>query len=121
VLRSITNPSIGAGELAHKIEIQQPQTAPGDSFGQSITPDTWNTVLTVRAAIEEVASGERSEAGQLVSESSTRITIRWTPTFIGANFRVLWGTRVFAVHDVTNLLERNRVLVLSCSEVNQQA
>jgi head-tail adaptor len=120
VLTSIVNPSIGSGELAHRIQIQAPRTAPGDTFGQSITPDTWDTVLTVRAAIEPVGAGERNESGQLISEVSYRVTIRWAPVFIGANYRVLFGARTFAVQAVTNLLERNRVLVLFCSEVNRQ-
>lgn len=120
MLRSIANPSIGSGELAHKIQIQVPRTAPGDSFGQSITPDTWDTVLSVRAAIEAAGAGERNESAQLVSEVSHLVIIRWTPTFIGANFRVLFGARIFAVQAVTNLFERNRVLILRCNEVNQQ-
>lgn len=119
MLRSIVNPSVGAGELAHLVQIQKPRTAPGDTFGQSITPDTWDTVLTVRAAIEAAGAGERNETAQLVSEVSHRVTIRWTPVFIGANYRVLFGTRMFAVQAVTDLLERRRVLVLYCSEVNQ--
>jgi SPP1 family predicted phage head-tail adaptor len=120
VLRSITNPSIGSGELAHLIEIQKPRTAPGDTFGQSITPAIYDTVLTVRAAIEAMSGAERNEMGQLVSEISHKVTIRWTPTFVGANFRVLWGTRVFTVQAVTNALERNRILELTCIEVNPQ-
>jgi SPP1 family predicted phage head-tail adaptor len=120
VLTSITNPSIGAGELVHRIQIQKPVTAPGDSFGQSITPDTWDTVLTVRAAIEPIGAGERNESGQLISEVSYRVTIRWTPVFIGANYRVLFRGRTFVVQAVNNLLERNRVLILFCSEVNRQ-
>jgi SPP1 family predicted phage head-tail adaptor len=120
VLRSITNPSIGSGELAHVIVIQKPRTAPGDTFGQSITPAIYDTVLTVRASIEPVGGTEVNEMGQLVSQIAHKITIRWTPTFIGANFRVLWGARVFVVQAVTNAFERNRILELNCSEVNPQ-
>jgi head-tail adaptor len=120
VLRSITNPSIGAGELVHLVEIQKPRTAPGDSFGQSITPAIYDTVLTVRASIEAVGGAEVNEMGQLVSQIGQTVTIRWTPTFIGANYRVIWGTRVFVVQAVRNVLQRNRVLELLCSEVNPQ-
>lgn len=120
MLRSISNPSIGAGELVHLIEIQKPQTSPGDSFGQSITPAVFDTVLTVRAAIEPTAGSEVNEMSQLVAQVALKVTIRYTPTFIGANYRVIWGARVFVVQAVLNLLERNRVLELTCIEVNPQ-
>jgi head-tail adaptor len=125
MLKSIINPSIGSGELTCSIQIQKPVTAPGDTFGQSITPDAWKTVLTVRAAIETSGASEINESAQLTSQAQHRITIRRPSVFVGPNYRVLWATRgatrVFNVQAVENVLERGLALVLFCNEVNQQS
>jgi SPP1 family predicted phage head-tail adaptor len=119
MLGSVLNPSIRAGELCHQVEIQQPQTSSGDSFGNSVTPANWTTVRTTRAAIYTAGGRETSMASQIVSAVSHVVKVRWTEVTINANYRVVFGSRFFTVQYVENVLERNRVLLLYCLETNQ--
>jgi SPP1 family predicted phage head-tail adaptor len=116
---SVINPSISAGELIHRVLIQAPRTSDAGNTGMSITPDTWDTVRTTYAAIVTAVGSETSQSMQLVSEVSHIVKVRYTPTRIAANYRVVFGTRIFIVKYVENLRERNRVLLLSCLEVNK--
>ena len=119
MLNSVVNPSIGAGELVHRIAIEQPETAAGgSSFGLSITPSVWTTVRTTFAAIEPYAGAETSQPMQLIGEVSHVVRVRWTPVRIATGFRVVYGSRFFTVKYVLNPRERNRVLCLYCLEVN---
>jgi SPP1 family predicted phage head-tail adaptor len=115
---SVLNPSIRAGELVHSIQIQQPQYGQTDSFGGSVTPATWNTVRTARAAIYTAGGRETSMASQIVSDVSHVVKVRWTDIMIRANYRVFFQSRFFTVQYAENVLERNRVLLLYCLEVD---
>jgi SPP1 family predicted phage head-tail adaptor len=113
-----SNPlAISPGELRHPISIQQPQYAAG-SDGESITPSSWDDVRDANAAIYTAGGRETSQASQIVSEVSHVVKVRWTPTLIRANYRVVYGSRYFTVQYVENVLERNRVLLLYCLEVD---
>jgi SPP1 family predicted phage head-tail adaptor len=109
---------INPGELLHSIAIQAPSTSP-DTFGQSITPTSWSTILTSWAAIYTAGGKETSMASQIVSEVSHVVKIRWSAAVtVKANQRVLFGSRTFTVQYVENVKERNRVLLLYCLEVD---
>lgn len=119
MLNSVVNPSIGAGELVHRIDIQQPETeAAATTFGLSITPNIWTTVRTTFAAIEPYAGAETSQPMQLIGEVSHTVRVRWTPVRIATGFRVVYGSRIFTIKYVINPRERNRVLCMYCLEVN---
>jgi head-tail adaptor len=109
---------IDAGELRHAVMIEQPQPGSSDTFGQSIVPATWQTLRTCMAAIYTAGGRETSMAAQLVSNVSHVVKVRWTPDVIKAGFRVVFGVRFFTVQYCENVLERNRVLLLYCLEVD---
>lgn len=109
---------IQAGELRHSVVIEAPDYATADTFGQSVVPSNWITVRTAYAAIYTAGGRETSMASQIISEVSHVVKVRWTPDAIKPNYRVLFGSRVFTVQYVENVLERNRVLLLYCIEVN---
>lgn len=111
------SPSIRAGELCHQVEIQQPQYVAGPA-GMSLTPSSWTTVRTAMAAIYTAGGRETSMASQIVSDVSHVVKVRWTAAVVKANYRVVFGARTMQVQYVENVLERNRVLVLYCLEVN---
>jgi head-tail adaptor len=46
------------------------------------------------------------------------IKVRYTATIIKAGYRVQYAGRFFTVQYVENVLERNRVLLLYCLEVD---
>jgi len=108
---------IEPGELRHKIQIQQPIYA-SDARGMSVTPDAYSTVRTTMAAIYTAGGKETSQASQIVSQVSHVVKVRWTGTPIKANYQVLFGARFFTVQFTENVLERNRVLLLYCIEVD---
>lgn len=109
---------INAGELRHAIDIQQPNYATAGSRGQSVTPSSWTTVRSTRAAVYTAGGRETSMASQIVSDVSHVVKIRWGSAVIKANYRVVFGGRTFTVQYVENVLERNRVLLLYCLEVD---
>jgi SPP1 family predicted phage head-tail adaptor len=108
---------VAAGELRHPITIQSPVYA-ADANGMSVTPSSWSPVRATRAAIYTAGGRETSQASQIVSEVSHVVKVRCTPTPVLANYRVLFGNRFFTVKYVENVLERNRVLLLYCLEVD---
>jgi SPP1 family predicted phage head-tail adaptor len=106
-----------AGTLRHRITVQRRSSAV-DSFGQQTT--TWTTVATVWASIEPSGGKELMAAQSMAIDQPSTITIRWQPMFANpmavAAMRILYGTRIFDIHASNNPEERNRVLVLLCSE-----
>jgi SPP1 family predicted phage head-tail adaptor len=109
---------IDAGELRHSITIQQPQYGSAGARGQSVVPSSWAVVRTARAAIYTAGGRETSMASQIVSDVSHVVKVRWTPDAIAANYRIVFGSRVMTIQYVENVLERNRVLLLYCKEVD---
>ena len=108
---------IDSGELRHAIVIQSPSSAPGD-FGMSVTPSSWTPVRSTSAAIYTAGGRETSQASQLVSEVSHVVKIRWGSEVLKAGYQIVFGSRIFTVLYIENVLERNRVLLLYCKEVD---
>lgn len=108
---------IDAGELRHSVVIQAPVYA-ADANGMSLTPTSWTPVRTAMAAIYTAGGRETSMAAQIVSQVSHTVKVRWTPDVIKANYQVIYCGRTFTVQFIENVLERNRVLLLYCLEVN---
>ncbi len=115
--QSQLSPSIRAGELCHSVTIQAPVYA-ADANGMAVTPASWTAVRTTMAAIYTAGGRETSMASQIVSQVSHVVKVRWTPAAIKANYQVLFEGRTFTVQYVENVLERNRVLLLYCLEVD---
>lgn len=105
------------GELRHSVQIEAPDYAPG-ARGMSVTPASWTPVRATMAAIYTAGGRETSMASQIVSQVSHVVKVRWTEDVIKANYRVVFGARTFTVGYVENVLERNRVLLLYCLEVD---
>lgn len=108
---------VNAGELRHQITIQAPSTT-ADADGGSATPSSWTVVRETWAAIYTAGGRETSQASQLVSACSHVLKVRWTDVVLKAGYQVLFGSRVFTVLYIENVLERNRVLLLYCKEVD---
>jgi SPP1 family predicted phage head-tail adaptor len=109
--------AVNAGELRHEVQIQSP-VYESTSRGMSVTPTSWSLVRTAFAAIYTAGGRETSMASQIVSQVSHVVKLRWTADLIKANYQVLFAGRYFTVQYVENVLERNRVLLLYCLEVD---
>jgi head-tail adaptor len=116
---------IPSGALRNAIQIQA-QGPKQDSSGQpSNDPTNWSTVLSCFAAIETENMREIYQDG-FVSQVVHRITIRWPgPTVpILANMRVVVDpvpgglSSVYEVQAVENVQQRNRVVRMTCLEID---
>ena len=103
-----------AGKLRHRVTIQQPVETQ-DSYGEPII--TWTALDTVWGAVEPLRGGEsytRNDA-QLLAEADYRIRLRHRSD-VTHKMRVVWGTRVFQINHVADVMERQRELHLMCEE-----
>lgn len=107
-------PALDAGTLLHQVQIQS-QASTADSFGQP--QQTWTTIRTACAAIATPSAREVFQAGQLTSQVTHMLTMRWSPTAIAPGMRAVFGSRTFKVQAVINVDERNIVTRLLCLEL----
>ena len=101
-----------AGDLKHRIKIQQKSVTRGDMGGEVVT---WADVVTVWAAIEPISGREYFSSQQTQAEVSTRIRIRHYAG-ITTSMRIAWGARYFDILSVIELQERGREIHLMCKE-----
>lgn len=106
---------IEPGELRHSILIQS-QNAAQSATGSP--QESWQTFRSTYAAIYGIGSREVYRAGQLTSQVSHVVKVRWTADAYQAGQRVLFGSRIFKVQAIVNVSERNRVLMLHCLELD---
>ena len=103
--------------MRHRVAIQAPIVTAGE-IGGGIK--TWQTVAHVAASITPTSGSERMAAAAIQSSVSHTIMIRWKEMFsdpkLVATMRIVFGTRIFNIHDSENMEERNRIIVLSASE-----
>ena len=85
--------SIGAGDLRHRVLIQQ-QVTTRDDDGVSHT--TWVDVATVWAAVEPLSAREFIQSGQTQAAVTARITIRYRAG-LQASMRILHRGQVFNI------------------------
>ncbi len=109
-----------AGELRHQIQIQAPSST-RDASGQVVS--TWTALLTTRAAMLNTTGQSYKEAyaeNALVSQSTWVIKIRWPGTgcTVEPGQRVQYGSDLYLIQAVDNVLQRNRVLNLYCMAVD---
>lgn len=102
-----------AGELRHRVTIQQPVES-RNSFGEVTV--TWQDVATVWAAIEPLRGREFWEARQTVAEMDVRIRIRYR-SGITPKMRVVWGSKVYDIESVIDVESRRKELHLMCREM----
>jgi SPP1 family predicted phage head-tail adaptor len=113
--------ALAAGELRHKIVIEQPVEAP-DTYGGAGVPTAWQTFATVYAALEPGSAREFVSAQQLNAEQTTTIRIRYL-VGLTPKMRVRYddperGARTYDIQGVIDIDERRRHMHLICVERN---
>lgn len=104
---------VRAGQLRHLIIIQTP-TDTVDATGA--TKQSWGTLATVWAAVWPVSAKEYVTAGQVFTELSHRVRIRYLAA-VTTKCRILLGTaRYLDIKSVVNAEERNEYQDLMCRE-----
>lgn len=111
---------IPPGYCRHQVTIQSKDTTQG---GGGDPTETWTSVLTVLAGITTRTQREAYQTGavsQFVEQVIQIVTIRYPvpDVTIAGGMRVVFGSRLFIVQSADNVQERNRVLNLTCLEVN---
>ena len=77
--------------------------------------EAWATYDTIWAHIKPLSGTERRAAQQAQAEVTHEITIRYHKG-VSPIHRVLYKTRVFAINSIINRDERNKEIVMSCTE-----
>ena len=101
-----------AGQLRHRVTIQQAARVADGAGGATVT---WSTFATRWAAVEPLNSDERLRADALETPITHRVRLRWLDG-VRPDFRVSHDGRVLEIVGHTNTDERDRELVLMCKE-----
>ena len=104
-----------SGSLRHRVTLQSPAGS-RDAVGERTT--TWTNMATVWASVNPLSVRELLAAGQIQSEVSHRVRLRYADALaaLDASWRVLFGSRVLVIQGVRNIDERQREFELMCSE-----
>ena len=104
---------VDPGDLRHKVVIEAPSTTTNE-YGDD--QQSWVTVLSAWASIKMLSMRELLQAGQLGSQVSHIITIRYP----GRNYKIAAGQRVrgdgtvYKIQAVDDVEERHFVIRLQC-------
>lgn len=101
-----------AGELRHRITIQEKSVTRDDFGGEVIT---WVTHCEAWAAIEPLQGREFIEARLAQAEVTDRIRMRYQAG-IRPEMRVLFGTRVYEIQTVLTTREIHHEIQMMCKE-----
>ncbi|WP_313319585.1 phage head closure protein [Stenotrophomonas sp.] len=85
--------SIGAGELRHRVLIQQHVTTRDDD---GVAHTAWTDVATVWASVEPLSAREFIQSGQTQAAITARITIRYRAD-LQASMRILHRGQVYNI------------------------
>jgi SPP1 family predicted phage head-tail adaptor len=102
-----------AGALKNLVSLQSASSTQGSTGEES---QTWSTYATAWASISPMAGRELEHASQVFASANYKIIIRHNSS-VTPSHRVLWGTRIFEINAVLNVLERNREMELYCKEL----
>ncbi len=102
-----------AGPLRQRVTIQD-KSVSQNTYGEEVI--TWTDFATVWAAVEPLRGREFLEGRQITAEVSTRIRIRYR-SGIAPEMRVEFGSKVYDVHSIIHIEEREREIHLMCQEI----
>jgi SPP1 family predicted phage head-tail adaptor len=102
-----------AGDFRHLVQIQTETITGHGQRGQPVK--TWATTYTVPAKIEDLQGRKLELARQLVSTATHQVTIRYIAGLTTRATRLLVGSNTFNVGNISNHMEANFVLVLTCT------
>ncbi len=103
-----------SGRLRHRLFLQSP-TIVNDGLGMATT--TFGTVATIWGSIEPLRVGSREfyDSALINSEITAQIVTRYISD-AKPNYRFVFGTRVFPILAVLNIMERNKEMHFGVKE-----
>lgn len=110
-------PSLEPGQLRHRVTVQEPSQIQ-DEFNQIDT--SWTPVYQAWASIRTLTQRELAQSQDLASEVTHEITMRFPcGVLLNAQMRVVRGSHIYKIQALSNVDERNVVLVLQALEINE--
>ena len=103
-----------AGLLRHLLIIDRPVDGLRDDVGQ--VTDGWEQYAEAWGQVETLTGTELTDARQVDGRATVSVTIRYQPG-ITPDMRVREGDQVRHILSVSDLEGRERMLVLTCSEL----
>jgi SPP1 family predicted phage head-tail adaptor len=107
----------GPGNRRHQVQVQAPDPNK-DALGA--TSRNWKTLFTTTVSITPLGGRELMAAQAIHAEATHRIDgayrAEWSNPVRAARYRIKFRDRLFNIHDVQNVNERNRDVVLIVSE-----
>lgn len=103
-----------AQRYRHRIVIETP-TETQDNYGE-IT-ETWETLLTVWASLDNVSAGELFEAGSQVQQNHFVFEL-YCDSSVTTECRIKYGTRYFDIEGVENVDNRSRKMRIRAIETD---
>jgi SPP1 family predicted phage head-tail adaptor len=104
-----------AGKLRHLVTIQTPTTN-SDEYGTQIT--TWSAHGTAWGEFK--SPGGKEELARLAGQETVTQVAEWTIRYLAGitpGMRVSFDSRVWDIHTVRNEGERDRMMILTCTEI----
>lgn len=111
---------LNGGDLRQRITLQSPGT-PGTTDTAGQRSPVWTTIGTYWAKITPTGGTEAPNAARNKAVSDMTIDMRWNGLSISPLWRVLYGSRTFAIQNANNVEERNISWKLTCKEVSNPA
>ena len=102
-----------AGQLRHRVTLQSKTEARND-YGEP--EHTWSDEATLYAKVDPLSADERTDAQQVGSQRTHKVTIRYRPG-VTSEKRLRFDGRTLNITSVINPLEYDRWLELECEEV----
>jgi len=106
-----------SGRLRHRCVLQSKVETRGSAGGVSTT---WATEATVWGGIEPLSAREFLSIDQTQNETRVRIVLRYY-SGLDETWRVVNGGRAYAITEILNESDRNRMLTLMCSQGVREA
>lgn len=117
-LTSALSNRLQPGKMRHRIKIMVPAQGGQDTFG-GVPQGNMTLVKTTWARIEGVSAKDTLAAGQFVSTSTHKITVRFDPAIsINASQTIWYKARTFQILGVLNPDEVSKLLYIFCVEIN---
>lgn len=102
-----------SGKLRHRLKLQS-KTVTRDSYGAETI--VWTEEAIVWGSVEPISGREYFLAKQVQAETTHKIRIRYY-SGLRADWRILFGARIFEIDSIINFEERNKEMVLMCHEM----
>lgn len=110
--------AFNAGELRHSIAMKHRDSSQ-DSFGQPL--NNWQIYRSTMASIRNLSGQELFQTAEFTSAQQVRIRVRWIDDSTRVGDRITWGAHTYIVQLCDNVMGRNRVLQLTCLEINGES